>query len=396
MSALLASVVVMHLVLRAPAEDVRDLVIFLAGSGGGSLLLGLVAMGTASSLGLDGLRGQLMLAHLLVLVVALANIVVTAWLMFISPHDLALLGILLAFSGVVALALAGSLADRVLGNIRRLGEAARRVAAGHLASRVDMQGIAELDALGRDFNEMAARLEESERSTRELEAARRHLVAAISHDLRTPLASIRAMVEAINDGVVADAETVGRYMRTIQGEAKYLGSLIDDLFELSRLEAGALTLHVEPDSLHDLISDAIEALNAQATAKGLRLRGRVDPGLPPVLMDAARMERVLYNLIQNAIRHTPSDGTVTLGAQEESDAVRVDVIDTGEGVPPDDLPHIFDQFYRGEKSRMRGQAGAGLGLAIAKGLVEAHGGRIWAQNLPEQGTRFSFVLPKAP
>jgi signal transduction histidine kinase len=121
----------------------------------------------------------------------------------------------------------------------------------------------------------------------------------------------------------------------------------------------------------------------------------VDDGLPPVLMDHARVQRVLVNLVQNAIRHTPPDGTILLEAAEESDAVRVDVVDSGEGIAPADLPHIFDRFYRGEKSRARGQGGAGLGLAIARGLVEAHGGRVWAQSVPGQGARFSFVLPKA-
>jgi two-component system OmpR family sensor kinase/two-component system sensor histidine kinase BaeS len=125
------------------------------------------------------------------------------------------------------------------------------------------------------------------------------------------------------------------------------------------------------------------------------MRGAVDDSLPPVLMDVARVQRVLFNLVQNAIRHTPSDGTILLAAQEEPDTVRVDVVDSGEGVAPDDLPHIFERFYRGEKSRVRGQGGTGLGLAIARGLVEAHGGRIWAQSVPGRGARFSFVLPKA-
>jgi signal transduction histidine kinase len=203
------------------------------------------------------------------------------------------------------------------------------------------------------------------------------------------------MVEAIDDGVVTDAETTQRYVRTILSEVQRLSGLIDDLFELSRLDAGVLALHVEPGSLRDLVSDTLEALQVQAAEKGLRLHGAVEDNLPPVLMDTARVQRVLFNLVQNAIRHTPPDGTILLAAQEEPEAVRVDVVDTGEGVAPDDLPHIFERFYRGEKSRVRGQGGAGLGLAIARGLVEAHGGRIWAQSVPGQGARFSFVLPKA-
>jgi len=242
---------------------------------------------------------------------------------------------------------------------------------------------------------MSERLEASDRMRREMETARRHLFAAISHDLRTPLASIRAMVEAIDDGVVTDTETTQRYVRNVLGEVHRLSGLIDDLFELSRLDAGALTLHLEPGSLHDLVSDTLEAIQAQAAEKRLRLRGAVAEDLPPVLMDTARIQRVLSNLIHNAIRHTPPDGTILLEAAEEQATVRVDVVDSGEGVAPEDLPHIFERFYRGEKSRVRGQGGTGLGLAIARGLVEAHGGRIWAQSVPGQGARFSFVLPKA-
>jgi two-component system sensor histidine kinase SaeS len=335
------------------------------------------------------------LAHLVVMAIAFANITMTAWLMFISPHDLGLLGLLLAFAAIVALAFAALTAEPVLRSVREVAAAARQVASGQLGVRVRPDGPDELVGLAQDFNVMSERLEETDKARREMEEARRHLIAAISHDLRTPLASIRVMVEAIDDGVVTDPETTQRYVRTVLGEVQRLSGLIDDLFELSRLDAGVLALQLEPGSLHDLVSDMMEALQVQAAEKGLTLQGAVDDHLPPVLMDAARVQRVVYNLVQNAIRHTPPDGTVLLEAQEEPDAVRVDVVDSGEGVLPADLPHIFERFYRGEKSRVRAQGGAGLGLAIARGLVEAHGGRIWAQSAPGKGARFSFVLPKA-
>jgi signal transduction histidine kinase len=382
-------------VLGMPGSDLRDLIVFLTASGGGSILVGYALISAAPRLGLGGVRPRLMLAHLVVLAIAFANITVTAWLMFISPHDLGLLGLLLAFSAIVAVAFAALTAEHLLRAVREIAAAARQVAGGQLGVRVLPDGPDELAGLARDFNVMSERLEEMDRARREMEEARRHLIAAISHDLRTPLASIRAMVEAIDDGVVTDAETTQRYVRTVLGEVQRLSGLIDDLFELSRLDAGVLALQLEPGSLHDLVSDMMEALQVQAAEKGLKLQGAVDDSLPPVMMDAARVQRVLYNLVQNAIRHTPPDGTVLLEAQEEPDAVRVDVVDSGEGVPPADLPHIFDRFYRGEKSRVRGLGGAGLGLAIARGLVEAHGGRIWAQSAPGEGARFSFVLPKA-
>lgn len=382
-------------VLGMPGSDVRDLIVFLTASGGGSFLAGYALLSTAPRLGLGGVRPRLMLAHMVVLIIAFANIVVTAWLMFISPHDLGLLGLLLAFSAVVAFAFAALTAEQVLRAVRQIAAAARELAGGKLGVRVAAEGPDELVRLARDFNAMSERLEASDRMRREMETARRHLFAAISHDLRTPLASIRAMVEAIDDGVVTDAETTQRYVRNVLGEVHRLSGLIDDLFELSRLDAGALTLHLEPGSLHDLVSDTLEAIQVQAIEKGLHLRGAVAGDLPPVMMDVARIQRVLMNLLQNAIRHTPPDGTILLEAREEPTAVRVDVVDSGEGVAPEDLPHIFERFYRGEKSRVRGQGGTGLGLAIARGLVEAHGGRIWAQSAPGEGARFSFVLPKA-
>jgi signal transduction histidine kinase len=393
--AIIAVVLFGWIVLGMPSTDLRDLVLFLVVSGGGSLLVGYALIALAPRIGLGGVQPRLMLAHLVVLIIAFANIVVTAWLMFISPHDLGLLGLLLAFSAVVAFAFAALTAEHLLRAVREIASAARQMAGGTLGVRVVPDGPDELVGLAHDFNTMSERLEASDRMRREMEEARRHLFAAISHDLRTPLASIRAMVEAIDDGVVTDVETTQRYVRNVLGEVQRLSGLIDDLFELSRLDAGALTLHLEPGSLHDLISDALEGIQVQAAEKGLHLRGAVADDLPPVMMDVARVQRVLLNLVQNAIRHTPPDGTILLEAQEEPTTVRVDVVDSGEGVAPDDLPHIFERFYRGEKSRVRGQGGTGLGLAIARGLVEAHGGRIWAESVPGEGARFSFVLPKA-
>ena len=390
----IVTVAVCRLVLRAPDSDIQLLAVLLALSGSVSLVVALGVMRLAPAVGLAGLRARMVLAHLVVLLIAFINVLVTGVLMFNSSHDLGLLLLLLFFSATVSLSLAGVLSRQVVGALRELAEGARDVAGGRLGTRVRAEGADELAQLGQAFNTMAAKLEEADTMRREMEEARRHLIAAVSHDLRTPLASIRAMVEAIDDRVVTDPETIERYVGLIHGEVGRLSSLIDDLFELSQLDAGALRLQLEPGSLRDLLSDTLESLQPQAHARGLRLAGQVDSDLPPVVMDATRIQRVLYNLVQNAIRHTPPEGVIVLEAQEEPNTVRVDVVDSGEGVPPADLPHIFERFYRGEKSRARNQGGAGLGLAIAKGLVEAHGGRIWAQNVPGRGARFSFVLPK--
>ena len=230
-----------------------------------------------------------------------------------------------------------------------------------------------------------------------LEVSRRTLIASVSHDLRTPLASMRAMVEALNDGIVSEPETVSRYLRTIQNETLHLTTLIDDLFELSQIDAGALQLHVEPASLSDLLSDALESMSAQAERKQIQIESHIEGDLPRVPLDAPRMQRVLYNLIQNAIRHTPTDGTITLTLRGNPGGVELTVADTGEGIPGADLPHIFDRFYRGEPARTRDSSsaapGAGLGLAIAKGIVEAHGGSISASSTPGTGAVFKVVLP---
>jgi len=380
--------------LGAPLDDVRALAIMLSLSGSGSLVGAWAMIALARRLGFTGLRARLTLANLAVVLVAMVNVAVAAGLMFISGHDLGLLAILLFFSGVVSLAFAATLSSQIVGAVSELAAGARRLAAGDLTSRVAVDGDDELAELGAAFNAMAHRLAEADAARQEVEGARRHLIAAVSHDLRTPLASIQAMIEAIDDRVVTDRETIDRYVRSIHGEVGHLSQLIDDLFELSRLDAGVLSLHLEPGSLRDLISDTLEALQPRASQKGLRIAGQVGADLPPVLMDAARIQRVLYNLVQNAIRHTPPDGTIVLEARDEGPDVRVDVIDTGEGVAATDLPHVFERFYRGEKSRARGQGGAGLGLAIAKGLVEAHGGRIWVQNRADRGACFSFALPK--
>jgi signal transduction histidine kinase len=228
-----------------------------------------------------------------------------------------------------------------------------------------------------------------------LEEARRQLIEAVSHDLRTPLATMRAMIESINDGIVTEPETISRYHRTMQREIAYLSRLIDDLFELSQLDSGLLQLHPEASNVRDLVSDTLEALKPQADQRRLVLCGEVPDYLPDVVMDVPRMQRVLYNLVQNALRHTPADGSVVIRALDTGDEVQVSVEDTGEGVEPDELPKIFERFYRGSRARSREEAGSGLGLTIAKGIVELHGGRIWAVSERYQGAVFTFALPKA-
>ena len=240
---------------------------------------------------------------------------------------------------------------------------------------------------------MAEQLEAAAAKQRELEKMRADLIAWVGHDLQTPLASIRAILEALADGVVDDPETVKRYLNTAQRDVRSLSALIDDLFQMAQLNAGGFKLNFENASLADLISDTIESFTELAARQNLTLSGSVDPSLDPVRMDTRRIGRVLNNLIGNAVRHTPAHGEVKVTARRTNSGVEVSVSDTGEGIRADDLPHIFDGFYRGEKSRSRATGGAGLGLAISRGIVQAHGGEIKVESEAGKGSQFTFHLP---
>jgi two-component system sensor histidine kinase BaeS len=207
------------------------------------------------------------------------------------------------------------------------------------------------------------------------------------------------MLEAVADGVVSDPDTVARYLRQCQSEVGRMSALIDDLFELTQLDAGGPALRFEASSLSDLISDTLEGFAARAEARGIHLSGSVASGVDPVWMAPEKMSRVLRNLLANAIRHTPAGGQITLTAEAQGESVTVLVSDTGEGIAPEDLPRVFERFYRAEKSRSREGytdelGGAGLGLAIVRELVEAHGGHIEARSAPGRGTTMVLTLPR--
>ncbi|RIK40072.1 MAG: two-component sensor histidine kinase [Chloroflexi bacterium] len=380
-------------IMQPPWIEFQGMTLFLSATAVISLLLSFGAYQLGWLQRSPSLKWTLLSGYALSSLLTFVNVWVTARLMFINYHDLMLATILLVFAAGIAMALGYFLATAVSDSLRALRDGAIAIADGRLQTRVQITGRDEIAQLAHTFNEMAAQLEEAAHRQQEAEQMRRDLIAWAGHDLRTPLASVRAMVEALADGVVEDPATAERYLRTAQREIGALAVLIDDLFELAQLDAGGLKLDRQPNSLADLISDTIESFSALAQEKGIQLGGWVEPGIDPVMMDARQIGRVLNNLVGNALRHTLAGGAVQIEADMVAAAVQVRVRDTGEGIPPEDLPRVFEQFYRSEKSRSRATGGAGLGLAIAKAIIEAHGGRIWAESKMGQGATFVFMLP---
>ncbi len=281
--------------------------------------------------------------------------------------------------------------------IETLTEGARRVAAGDLETPIPVRGQDELTQLAVTFNDMVARLRASLAHEKKLEQARRDLVANVAHDLRTPLAAVRASVEALEEGVAADEATRARTLAAISRETRHLGRLIDDLFALSQLEAGQLDLKPEAVYLEDLAQDCLAGLLPQAEREGIALAVDIPTTLPAVWANRQATRRVLSNLLQNALAFTPAGGRIALRGTPLSGGVQVEVSDTGPGIPPTDLeagpdglPRIFERFYRADTARSGG--GAGLGLAIARELVHAQGGRIWVESVADKGTTFGFSL----
>jgi signal transduction histidine kinase len=312
-----------------------------------------------------------------------------AWAMFLSNHDLGVVTTVCAMAALVSLVVALLLGRSVVAGSRALAEATRALGDGGGFAPPAVAPTAELAELGRELAATSAKLAASRERERALEASRRELVAWISHDLRTPLAGLRAMAEALEDGMVDDP---GRYHTRIRSEVERLSGMVGDLFELSRIQAGVLALAPARVSVYDLVGDAIAGADALARERGVRLVGDgVEP--VPVEVDGREMTRVLANLLVNAIHRTPADGTVAVAARREADSVVLSVTDGCGGIPPEDLPRVFDTGWRGTDARTP-PAGAGLGLAIVRGIVEAHAGRAAVRNVPG-GCRFEVRLPAA-
>ncbi len=383
-----------YLLMRPSMFDLQAMALFLAITAGISLAAGYVAYRMGLIHRSPSLRWTLLGSWALAGALTFFNVWLTARLMFASQHDLQLATVLLVFAGGIAMSLGYFLTAALNDSIAQLNAGAKAVANGRLDVRVPVVGRNEMAELALSFNEMAAQLQATDQERRELEAMRRNLVAWAGHDLRTPLASVQAIIEALADDMVEDADTEQRYLRTARRDVQALAALIDDLFDLAQFDAGRLMLDRHPTAVADLVSNTIERYAELAARQEVALVGDAGPDLI-VDLDAQKIERVLSNLVGNALRHTPAGGQVRVQASPASGQVEIAVSDTGEGISAEDLPHVFDQFYRGEKSRSRTTGGAGLGLAIARRIVEAHGGRIRVESRAGEGARFVFSLPVA-
>jgi signal transduction histidine kinase len=384
-----------NILMSPPTNELGLMALFLSITAFVSALVGYAAYRLGWINLSPTLRWTLLGGYGLASILTFFNVWFSAQLMFASEHDLLLAIVLLVFAGGIAMILGYFLSSTVTERINLLKGAAEKLAKGDLKTRVPVSGRDEVSALASAFNQMAGQLQAADQKQRELESLRRDLIAWVSHDLQTPLTSMRAILEALSDGVVDEPEMVKRYLLTAQRDVMSLSALIDDLFQMSQLDMGGFPLHRAPSSLSDLVSDTLESFSQLAKQQEITLEGQVESDVDPVFMDTQAIGRVFNNLISNALRHTPANGRVNVWVRRGSSGVDVTVSDTGEGIRAQDIPHIFDRFYRGDasRSRHRGTGGAGLGLAIARGIVQAHGGTIEVQSEPGKGTQFTFHLP---
>ena len=286
-------------------------------------------------------------------------------------------------AGAGGILLVSLMSRRILASVRTLNSAAQRLGSGDLSQRVPARGRDEIGQLGDTFNAMADGLENAERQ-------RRNMVADVAHELRSPLSNLQGYIEAVRDGLL---EPDSATLDTIHEQVLYLSHLVEDLKLLAETESDDFRLDREPGSLVDVVRGTVEAFRPRAEAKGVAVSIDLPAEFPLVDLDKTRIAQVVGNLVENAIRHTPSGGNVTVSARLEDSRAVITVVDSGEGISPEALPYVFERFYRVDPSRARTTGGVGLGLTIAKQLIEAHGGSLRATSTVGKGTRFSFDLP---
>jgi signal transduction histidine kinase len=323
----------------------------------------------------------------------LVALVAVSLLMILSGHEAVLVAVIVLAAGVLAVLGAKLIANGILLDVQAIRDGLAAVGEGKRDVRIQTSARDELAELALAANAMIADLQAEETARDQSDDARRDLVAAVSHDLRTPITSLRLLAEAVGDDIV-DGETRRRYLVRMRTHIDALSALIDDLFELSRLEAGDIGWSLERVPLHELVSETVEAMRLQAEAKGVAVRASVPDQLRPAHANPEKLQRVLFNLIQNAIRHTPADGSVVIRAETVASGIEVEIADSGDGIALEEREHVFSAFYRGGIDAARTGEGAGLGLAVSRAIVEAHGGQIWLAD-SSQGTRVRFSLRAA-
>ena len=385
--------------MSPPARDMRQLFYYLTISGVVTMAAGWFAVQVADrAVGLS-IQTKAFVGSAISGGVALLNVFIVAQLMFVSTsHDLKLLIALLVFSAVVTASFSLWVASTITGRLDVIRSGVSALAAGDYGRTVTVSGGDEVARLAADVNSLAERLQAAQDQRETLDRERRELTAAISHDLRTPLASVRAMVEALDDHVVDDDAEVARYYATMRREIERLSRMINDLFELAQMDAGALRLDKQPVALQEVAAEVVDAMQAQARRSDITLTLEVEGSPPEVLLDGTRIERAIANLVRNAIEHTPTGGDVRVLVFGEGARVGLRVTDSGDGIEAIDMPHIWARFYRAEKSRRRAPGaddGAGLGLAITRGIIESHGGVVEVRSVPGEGAQFSVLLPCA-
>jgi len=369
--------------MHHPHDEIVALVAVLAAIATAWLALTHLATGRNVA---GSLRGEYAAGLLGAVALVLVSVLVGTALMVVSRRDAELVAVMLLFSLIVALRVATLLSGHAAAQITRLGQRLQRLAADRGGEPLPETGPRELAELAIAANTMARDLGASDR-------ARRELVAAVSHDLRTPIASLGLLVDAVADGVVTSPEEIAEYQARMRVHLAHLRELVDDLFELARLDAGDVAWEPVPVGVAELVEETAEAFRPSAQERRVTLTEQVAEGVPAVAASPERLQRVLFNLLENAVAHAPSGGAVTLTAARDNGVVRFEVADTGSGIAPDDAARVFDRFYRGGDGASRPAGGAGLGLAIARAIVEAHGGRIWVANPGERGARLAFTVP---
>jgi signal transduction histidine kinase len=338
----------------------------------------------------------LVAGYALVGVITFLGVLVSALLMFINAEDVRLVAVLLLFGVGVAISFGYLLAMGLSEDARRLVAATDQVAKGRFDTRMEPRGRDEIAGLAQAFNEMTEALADAADRQRAVERMRLDLVAWAGHDLRTPLTSVTVIVEALADGLVSDPQTVERYLQTAKRDLRVLSLLIDDLSLLAQIDAGGLYLERSLDSPSRMLSELADSFSLQTRQKNVRLVKEIGKELEPSSFDTLQIRRALTNLLDNAVRHAPEGGTVRVGARSAADGAVIEIWNDGPPIDPEDLPLVFERFYRGDKSRSRTTGRAGLGLAIAKAIVEAHGGTITVESRPDRGTSFVVTLPQGP